>query len=227
MEIETLYCLEGAKAARGVAVVLDVFRAGNTAAALLAAGAPFIRPVAGIEEAMELKHLHPDWLFVGERQGLKPAGFDMNNSPTEALKLDLTGRPVVMTTSAGTMGLTASAAGADVLLMASLVNAARVVEYVLSLKPERVSLVAIGLEAKERAEEDDAVAAYLTDLMRGRPVDYRRAVRRMLSGGGADRLRRLGQWRDLAFCLRRDYMGIIPKAEWTDGRLILKAAGVS
>jgi len=205
-------------------LIIDVFRAGNTAAALLAAGAPFILPVAELDQARELKHEHPDWLLVGERDGLKPQGFDLNNSPSEVLGLKKVETPVIMTTSAGTRGLAAAVSQAELLFMATLINARAAASLIRKLAPDTVTLVPIGLNAEEPAEEDEATAVYLADLLSGEKGDYRTAARAMLKGSGADRLRRLGQWRDLAFCLRLNRFDLIPRARIQDGRLVLVAA---
>lgn len=208
-------------------VVIDVFRAGNTAAALFAAGASEIIATADLDEALRYKREHPDWVLVGERGGLKPEGCDFNNSPDQVSRLDLVQRRVVFTTSAGTQGLTAAAPRAEALFMATLINARRSADHIRSLRPDVVTLVAIGLEARTPAPEDDAVAAYLADRIQGREGDYRATVRAMLRGSGADRLRRLGQWRDLAFCLRLDGLDVTPQAEVRDGRVVLRRARTS
>jgi len=227
MRIRIASCLAGARSVEGVAVIIDVFRAGNTAAALVAAGAPFIVPVAELDQARELKKQHPDWLLVGERGGLKPEGFDLNNSPAEVLGLKAVRTPAVMTTSAGTRGLTAAAPKAEALFMATLINARAAASLIRTLAPEAVTLVPIGLNAREPAEEDEVVAGYLAALIRGETGDYRTVVRAMLKGSGAARLRRLGQWRDLAFCLRLDRFDLVPQALVRNGRLVLVAAGKS
>lgn len=224
MRVEIKACLKGATSARGVVIVIDVFRAGNTAAALLAAGTPFIMPVEDLEEARGIKNQNPDWLLVGERGGLKPKGCDLNNSPADAIKLKPVGAPVILTTSAGAKGLIAAWPNADELLMASLANAESAAALVRALDPELVTLAPIGLEAREPAVEDDVVAEYLAGLLLGRRPDYRAAVKAILGGPGADRLRRLNQWRDLAFCLRLNCLGIVPWAGTRDGRLVLAAA---
>jgi 2-phosphosulfolactate phosphatase len=205
-----------------VAVVVDVFRAGNTAAALLASGAPFIQPAAGLDQALDLKRIHPDWLAVGERGGLMPPGFDLNNSPALAAGMDLKGRPVVLTTSAGAQGLEA-AAGARHLMMATLVNAEAAVRYIRSLAPREVVIVPMGLDAREPAVEDDVAAEYLAALLLEQPVDYKKTARAMLQGPGADRLKRLGQSRDLAYCLRLNYLDLVPAARRTPEGLRLTA----
>ena len=219
-------CLEGALAASGCVIIIDVFRAGNTAAILLNSGSPFVLPVGELDQALSLGESHPDWLLVGERGGLKPDGFHINNSPAEAAKLDLRQRPSVLTTSAGTRGLLAAFPNADTLLMATLINADAVTTYVRSLRPGLVTLVPIGLEARSPAVEDEVVAMYLKKLLQGYMPDYRVVAREMLKGPGADRLRRLGQWPDLAFCLRLNRIGLFPLATNEDGRLVLKAGTV-
>ena len=224
MKIRIQSCLEGARQARGVVVILDVFRAGNTVASLLAAGAPSIFPVTDLQEARALKAQHPDWLLLGERGGVKPEGFDLNNSPSAVQCQDLSRRPAILTTSAGTQGLAAAAPEAQVLIMATLVNAKAAASYIRALNPGTVSLVAIGLEARKPAVEDEVVAEYLAKMLMNEPVDYRATVRAMLKGPGADRLRSLGQWRDLAFCLRLDYLSIVPLVLVRDGRLVINAA---
>jgi 2-phosphosulfolactate phosphatase len=216
-------CLKGAQSASGCVIIIDVFRAGNTAATLLSVGSPFVLPVGDLSEALSIGEKHPDWLLVGERGGLKPKGFHINNSPAEAAKLDLRHRPSVLTTSAGTRGLLAAFPRADTLLMATLVNAEIVSSYIQSLNPSRVTLVPIGLEARSTAVEDELVATYLKTLLQGGMPDYRNTALAMLGGSGADRLRRLGQWADLAFCLRLNRIELFPLAAKKDGRLILKA----
>ena len=225
IEIAILPCIEGAKQAEGLTIIVDVFRAGNTAAALLEAGSPFIIPAAELEEARALKKDHPEWLLVGERGGLRPNGFDLNNSPARAVKMNLNGRPSIFTTSAGTRGLVAASKTSDHLMMATLVNAGAAAALVHSLGPQRVTIVPIGLEGKEPAAEDDAVAVYLKSLISGGKPDYRSTVRAMLQGDGASRLRRLKQWRDLAWCLLLDKSETVPVASLNDPerRLVLTA----
>lgn len=67
MEILTLDFVEGARAARGVAVIIDVFRAFTTACQAFHNGAERILPAGTIEEAFVLKARHPDAVTLGER----------------------------------------------------------------------------------------------------------------------------------------------------------------
>ncbi len=170
MQIEVMDFVEGARKARGVAVVIDVFRAFSVACYAYARGAKRVIPVAQIEAALSLRRDHPEYLTIGERGGKKVDGFDFNNSPTEISEADVRGRTIVHTTSAGTQGLT-NASQADVVLTGSLVNAAAICAYIEALKPERVSLVRMGKEAKERSVEDDLCAELLHGRLSGEGFD--------------------------------------------------------
>ena len=129
MEIIRLSLIEGSKKARGLTVVIDVFRAFTTAAFVMANGAKCIHPVGTLKEVFNLKRLHPDWILIGERGGKKVPGFDYGNSPYEVSSVDFTGRTVVQTTSAGTQGIV-NAVDAEEIVLGSFVMADSIVEYI-------------------------------------------------------------------------------------------------
>lgn len=173
MNIQQKYFVAGAREARGVAIVIDVFRACSLVAHALAAGARRIVPVAGIDEAKALKVANPEWILVGERHARKLPGFECGNSPSDLLKFPLAGRTVIHTTHAGTQGLTAAAAapGVQVVLTGALANAGATVRHVLALAPDEVTIIAMGHEARERCVEDDLCAELLEARLRGLPFD--------------------------------------------------------
>jgi 2-phosphosulfolactate phosphatase len=173
LNIQQKYFVAGAREARGVAIVIDVFRACSLVAHALAAGARRIVPVAGIDEAKALKAANPDWILVGERHARKLPGFECGNSPSDLLKFPLAGRTVIHTTHAGTQGLTAAAAapGVQVVLTGALANAGATVRHVLALAPDEVTIIAMGHEARERCVEDDLCAELLEARLRGLPFD--------------------------------------------------------
>lgn len=172
MEILTLDFVEGARAARGVAVIIDVFRAFTTACQAFENGAERILPAGTIEEALTLKSRHPDAITLGERHARPLPGFDYGNSPILIEPVDFTGRTLIHTTHSGTQGLV-HALQADVVLTGSLVNASAVCQYIRSLSPRTVSLVRMGHEATERCEEDDVCAELLAAHLRGELYDLR------------------------------------------------------
>lgn len=184
MDIRILHLLEGARAARGLTVVIDVFRAFSLECYLTAAGAREILPVADSGTARALKAAHPDWILAGERHGFKLPGFDLGNSPAQAEGLDLRGKTVVHTTSAGTQGIE-NATGASELLTGSLVNAAAIARYIRARNPETVSLVCMGIEMKEIAPEDLLCAEYIRSLLDGTPLPVRERAAALRCTSGA------------------------------------------
>src|SRR5512139_862879 len=169
MQIELFDHVAGAREARGIAVVIDVFRAFSTAAYAFDAGAARVLPAGEIEEAVALGRRFPGSLLAGERHARRLPGFDAGNSPTEIRALDLRGRVLVHTTHAGTQGLV-NASGADEVLTGAFVNISAVCRHIRSRDPRRVSLVRMGHEARERCAEDDLYAECLRLLLLDRPA---------------------------------------------------------
>ena len=170
MEIRILQLIEGARAARGLTVIIDVFRAMTVEAYVLHNGAADLLPVGSLEEAYAYREAHPGTLLIGERGGKKCPGFDFGNSPSAVKHVDFTGKTVVHTTSAGTQGI-ANAVGADEMLTGSLVNAKAIADYIQNSGAEVVSLVCMGLEGLEPTAEDTLCAEYIKSLVEGKPMD--------------------------------------------------------
>jgi 2-phosphosulfolactate phosphatase len=162
----------GARGARGLTVVIDVFRAFSLGPHAFARGARAIVPVASVDDAWELKRLHPDWLLIGERHARPLPGFDSGNSPTELERFDLRDRTLIHTTHSGTQGL-AAASGADEVITGALVNAGAIVRYIRARAPTVVTLVRMGKQAQERCAEDDLCAWLLQQRLAGEtpPID--------------------------------------------------------
>lgn len=154
--------IEGARNAKGVAVIIDVFRAFTVGCYAYDAGALRIVATAGIEEAFQLKEKYKNSVLVGERDEKRVDGFDFGNSPTEIIKAHLEGKTVIHTTTAGTQGLI-NAVNADVVITGSLVNSAAIVRYIRTIDPELVTLVAMGYRAVESAEEDILCAELIAE----------------------------------------------------------------
>lgn len=166
LKVRRLSLVEGAREARGLTVIIDVFRAFTTDAFVMANGAETIHPVLTVEEAQELRRLHPDWLLMGEREGIKVEGFDHGNSPHEIRDVDFTGRTLIQTTGSGTRGIV-NAAGADEIILGSFVMAGAIVDYIKEVDPDVVSLVAMGWNGNYPAIEDELCAEYLEGRLKG------------------------------------------------------------
>ena len=169
MNVRIARFLGGAREATGHAVIVDVFRAFTTAAFCVAAGAREIVLVSDHEQALELKRDDPSLFLTGEIDGRPILGFDVGNSPSAILHLDLTGRRVVQRTSAGTQGVNAATAAREILL-GSFVVAEATVRY-LRARAQEVTVVAMGHAAAETADEDEACARYIASRLADRPVD--------------------------------------------------------
>jgi len=184
MDIRRHSLVEGAAQARGLAVVIDVFRAFTTAAYVMANGAERIIPVGTVEEAFELKRANHGVVLMGERGGKQVQGFDYGNSPHEVRDVDFSGVTVVQTTSAGTQGLML-AGNADVILPGSFVMADAIVEYIRKRSPELVSLVAMGWGGAEKSPEDEFLAEYIEMRLKGEEPNFeamREEIRRHPQG---------------------------------------------
>jgi 2-phosphosulfolactate phosphatase len=156
--------IEGARSATGHAVIVDVFRAFTTAAFCVAAGAREVVLVGDHEEALAMKRADPNLFLTGEIDGRPIPGFDIGNSPSAIERLDLAGRRVVQRTSSGTQGVVA-ATGASTVVLGSFVIAAATVRY-LRARALEVTIVAMGQNALEDADEDLACARYLEAALR-------------------------------------------------------------
>ena len=165
MNVRVTRFLDGARAATGHTVIVDVFRAFTTAAFCVAAGAREIVLVADHEQALALKRDDPRLFLTGEIGGRPIPGFDVGNSPSAIERLDLQGRRVVQRTSSGTQGVVAATA-ANAVLLGSFVIARATVDL-LRRAADDVTIVAMGHNAMAEADEDAQCAAYLEALLRG------------------------------------------------------------
>lgn len=184
MNIEILQLLEGAKQARGLTVIIDVFRAFSTTCYAFGNGIQRIYPVGDLDKAYELKFNHPDYILVGERFEQKPEGFDFGNSPSQLLLAHLEGKTMVHTTSSGTQGI-ANATGADEIITGSFVNADAIVKYIHQQKPQWVSLVCMGYSCQYPTDEDTLLAVYVKNALLGIDNDFQAMVEQIRTGDGA------------------------------------------
>ncbi len=129
-----------------VVLVVDVIRATTMGAALLEAGAEALYLTGDLEAARAFKDA--DVLLAGEVGGLKPPGFDLGNSPREALEASVGGRIVVMSTTNGTKAAHVAAKTAKRVLLASLYNAHAAARLALELATEEVAILCAGKEGR-------------------------------------------------------------------------------
>jgi len=183
MKVEILEFIEGARKARGVAVIIDVFRAFTVGCYAFDSGAVRLIATAGVDEAFALKKKYSNSVLVGERNERIIEGFDFGNSPTEIIKADLHGKTVIHTTTAGTQGLI-NAINADIVITGSFVNAGAVVKYINAINPEHVSLVAMGYRASISAQEDLLCAELIESLLFDKDNSYEEKISSLKNTSG-------------------------------------------
>ncbi len=184
MNIKILHLVEGAKQAAGLTVIIDVFRAFSMEAYLFSFGAEKVIPIGDVEQAYKLKEEHREIVLAGEREGKILPGFDLGNSPAELLGMDVAGKTVVHTTSAGTQGI-ANACGADEILGGCLLNASAIAKYIKEKNPEEVSLVCMGYAAIRETEEDTLCAEYIKSILEDKSFDVTSGIELLKKTSGA------------------------------------------
>ena len=211
-----LSTLIDAKRQTDAIVVIDAFRASNTIIELLARGAERVVPVRDEDAARHLKESHPDWLLLGERRGVRLAGFDGDNSPSN-LPADVAGRVVILSTSNGTRIIDACLPESDVLI-GSFANATAVIAALRATGWENPSFWAVGLIDGAYAEEDMLCARYLYGLFAGLTPDAAAFRDDVSKCSGASRLRGLNLEADLDLCTQVDRTSIVPRrVAWENG----------
>jgi phosphosulfolactate phosphohydrolase-like enzyme len=136
---------------KGITVIIDVFRASNTALALLELNT-VVFPVETVDEALVLD---VD-VTVGEEDGQRSDFFEFDNSPTQinANKEKFLDKRVVFRTTNGTRGLI-RAKGSKKVIMGSIRNLSAVIRYCKKRydKGNSISFVAMGSKGISRIED--------------------------------------------------------------------------
>ena len=226
MKIRTEHLIEGAKQADGLVVVIDVFRAFSLECWLYDMGVKEIRPVGLISDALAWRGKDPDCVLIGERHGRKLDGFDFGNSPSTVDPEAVRGRRIIHTTSAGTQGVT-NALHAEEILTGSFLNARAIADYIRKKAPETVSLVCMGKEGLESAEEDELCALYLKSLLEGHEMpDADDRLKALRTGGGRhffdQDLQDVFPEKDFWMCIDRDRFDFVIRIEKDADGLISK-----
>lgn len=229
MEIGIYHLIDGAKQAKGLAVVIDVFRAFSLECWLFAMGAAEIRPVGAVDEALAWRGKDPGCVLIGERHGRKLDGFDFGNSPSTVDPGAVRGKRIIHTTSAGTQGV-ANAARAEEILGGCFLNARAAAEYIRKQNPAKVSLVCMGKEGLAPAEEDELCALYLKSLLDGEGMpDIDERLQALRTGGGKHffdpALQDVYPEKDFGMCIDRDRFDFVIRIGKDRDGLVSKRIG--
>lgn len=137
----------------GVPVIVDVLRATSTIVAALYLGAARVVPVRDYDEALATGR-RLEALTVGERNGIKVAGFVHGNSPTELSSVSLKGKTIVMVTTNGTQIMVEGG------IIASTLNAGVVAEAIAAVP--HAYLLASG--SPKKSDEDRCAAGLIEHI---------------------------------------------------------------
>ena len=226
MKVTRRSCRQGAREARGVVVVIDVFRAFTCAPLFFYFGAGRVILEADPDKAQRLKRENPEWILVGEVNEVPLQDADLGNSPSHIMKKGSSffrGKTIIHRTTAGVTGVAAAVPGADQVILGSFVTAKATAAYIMGRDPDLVTLVAMGDRGKTPAPEDELCADYLEHLLTGTTYEpfeaignvlFQRTVQKFLVGE-----KPYLPPEDPLICLQRDLFDFVPIAE-TRGEFI-------
>lgn len=216
----------------GTAVVIDVLRATSTITLALASGYERVLVAGSLDQATGLRGAGRT--LAGELRCARAPGFDLGNSPEET-------RPprtadLVLATTNGAPAIVGSAAVADDVLVASLLNLDAVCERLAGR--DDVLLVCAGTDGRVSIEDvylagriSAALDAGKTDAARvaeSVAAAYPTALAALEASGGAVGLRREGLESDIAFCAQESIVDIVGRLTATvDGAAAVSAATVA
>jgi 2-phosphosulfolactate phosphatase len=114
-----------------IVVVIDVFRATSTIAAVLSNGATKIIPFDSVQGCIDAGKETPNSITAGERDGKVAPGLQHGNSPTEYPREFIEGKTLLLTTTNGTRLLHQSKQSLQI-ISGSFLNLGAVCDYLLS-----------------------------------------------------------------------------------------------
>lgn len=213
-----------------VVIIIDIFRATTAVCAALSNEVMEIIPVSTVEEALSFKG--GKFILASERQGEKPKGFDLGNSPQGFLDPSLKGKSIILSTTNGTNAIL-GASGAEYILLGSFLNISALAEKIKLLNLPVILLCAgwINRFSMEDAvfagaltdklkdnfnyEHDDsaACALYLYDLAKSNLKEF------LLKSSHYNRLKHLNLEEDINYSLQSDITNVIP---YFDGNSLRK-----
>ncbi len=118
-----------------IVVIIDVFRATSTIAAVMHHGAKAIIPVSAVDECIRLGSEIENSLTAGERDGKVAPGLQHGNSPLEYPREFIEGKTLVLTTTNGTR-LLHMCSEANEIITGSFLNLGAVCDYLLAQKKD-------------------------------------------------------------------------------------------
>jgi len=228
MIVNVVECLSGARRAKGLVVIVDVFRSTTLGCFLAAGGAAEYIVTDSLDRARSMA-AERGGKVIGELVDVPPSDFDYLNSPALIEQADIRGETLIHVTNAGTRGLMVCTE-ADEVIMGSFVNARAVVDYVHARQPEVVTLVAMGTGGTMRAQEDMMCAMYIKNEIEQYPNSFETLKKFLRDVDTAakffDDSRDDCPEEDFDLCMDLDRFDFVLKGEPVEGGVRLEKAAV-
>jgi 2-phosphosulfolactate phosphatase len=106
-----------------------------------------------LERMFEEKKKDKTCILCGERNSLKPDGFDFGNSPLKLMKADLKDKKVLISTSNGTRALNAFKKNTKKFIAASFLNLSQTVSYMIQNNFKNILILCAGSWGKFSLED--------------------------------------------------------------------------
>ncbi|HLD42269.1 MAG TPA: 2-phosphosulfolactate phosphatase [archaeon] len=213
MKVEIKSCLEGAKSAEGIAVIIDVINASSTIVECFEKGAKEVVPVDSLKKALKIKKQGD--LICGEVKHFRKV--DFYNSP-HYVNADVKDKRIIIKTDAGTKGILGAKKAKEVLIGCFL-NAPSVCDYLKQKNTEKVALVPMGDYGKRKNVEDETCAIYLKTLLENKkPENFEIAKNKINRGSFRNIFRSIFFRKQIEKSLRLDTSKKVPK--FVNGRLV-------
>jgi 2-phosphosulfolactate phosphatase len=217
-----------------IVVIIDVFRATSTMAAVLHHGAHAILPVADVDECIRLGREIPNSITAGERDGKVAPGLQYGNSPLEYPREFIEGKTMVLTTTNGTR-LLHQCHAAEQIITGSFLNLGAVCEYLIQ---QQKNVLLACASWKDRYNLEDSLfagAVYDQIGMHFRMnCDSTRAATHLYRQAKSDlygfiqdsshfhRLSAYGLQYDMEYCCKVDQHNVLIQLQEQNGQSVLK-----
>ncbi len=214
-----------------IVVVIDVFRATSTIAAMLHNGAKEVIPTDSVPKCIEIGQRMAGSITAGERDGKVAEGLQHGNSPLEYPQEFIHGKTVVLTTTNGTR-LLHMCQDAEQIITGSFLNLKAVCDYLLT-KNKNVLLACASWKDKYNLE-DSLFAGAVVEAIGSQfemNCDSARASKHLYQIAKQDlygfiqdsshflRLSRFGLEEDMRYCMQLNLHNVLPI--YRDGKLLV------
>jgi 2-phosphosulfolactate phosphatase len=209
-------------------VSIDVLRATSTIVAAFDNGCASFTPITSVDEARtRAKNYQAGTIILGgAKQGLRPPGFDLGNSPLEYVEDVVKGKHILFSSSNGTQSMH-GLKGAGEILLASFLNAGAVSREILNAG--RDCLIACSGDFGRFALGDTVCGGMIISrLLSGAKTEIRLSdtaavalmvfkahahdIRRMLHASEwGQHLKQLNLSADIDFCAKVDASDVVPR----------------